>query len=30
MTEVVDAIKKLDGSWVKGTKFTKAHWRIPK
>ena len=28
--EINDAIKKLGGSWVKATKYTKAHWRIPK
>jgi len=23
------AIRKLHGSWVKPTRFTKGHWRIP-
>ncbi|MGA3297097.1 MAG: hypothetical protein ABSD41_06560 [Candidatus Bathyarchaeia archaeon] len=26
--EINDAIKKLDGSWVKATKFTRGYWRI--
>lgn len=28
--EINDAIRKLGGSWVKGTRFTKGHWRIPR
>lgn len=28
--EVNDAIKKLGGSWVIPTKFTRGYWRIPK
>ena len=28
--KINDAIKKLDGSWVKATKFTRGYWRIPK
>ncbi len=28
--EINRAITKLGGSWVKGTRYTKAHWRIPK
>ena len=28
--KVDDAIKKLGGSWVMATKFTRGYWRIPK
>jgi hypothetical protein len=28
--EINDAIKRLGGSWVKATKYTESHWRIPK
>lgn len=28
--EINDRIKRLGGSWVKPTKFTDGHWRIPK
>lgn len=28
--EINDAIKKLGRSWVKGSKYTSGHWRIPK
>jgi len=28
--EINDAIKQLDGSWIKATRFSKGHWRIPR
>jgi len=28
--EINDEIKKLNGSWVKATKFTRGYWRIVK
>jgi hypothetical protein len=28
--EINDAIRKLDGSWVKATQFTRAYWKIVK
>lgn len=28
--EINDVIKKLHGSWVKATKFTRAYWKILK
>ncbi|MGA2626206.1 MAG: hypothetical protein ABSF63_03985 [Candidatus Bathyarchaeia archaeon] len=28
--EINDAIKELDGTWIAATKYTAAHWRIPK
>jgi hypothetical protein len=28
--EINDAIRKLNGSWVKATQFTRAYWKIVK
>lgn len=28
--EINDAINKLGGSWIRATKYTKGHWRIPR